>query len=136
MRLRITPLAAVCALALMARVTATADQGVNDPELSGYIRIAREYWREAPLCNGPNGQAVGPQVAIANNPDPGVAAWAEQPGCRMWLDSDHWPAPPDEQHCNLIAHEWGHLLGHTHSSDPHSLMWGGWTNNVVPGCAV
>jgi hypothetical protein len=57
-------------------------------------------------------------------------------GCHIWLDRDYWPAPPSEQYCNLIAHEWGHLLGHGHSTDPNDLMWPQWTNDVVPGCRV
>ena len=36
---------------------------------------------------------------------------AELPGCRIWLDRDHWPAPSDEVDCTIVAHEWGHLLG-------------------------
>jgi hypothetical protein len=139
MRLRTTTLAAACALALLAPPVARADHGevVNDPTFDQYMRIAAEYWGgQQPQCNGPNGQAIAPHAVYADNPDPAVGAWAEVPGCRIWLDRTHWPAPPKEQHCNLIAHEWGHLLGQEHSQDQASLMWGSWINNVAPGCTA
>jgi hypothetical protein len=136
MRLRVTILAASCALALLAPATAAADHGpvVNDPTFMQYMRIAAEYWGQTPSCEGPDGTTIPPHAVMADDPNPQVAAWAEVPGCRIWLDASHWPAPPGEQHCNLIAHEWGHLLGHQHSEDSHNLMWGQWTNNVVPAC--
>jgi len=139
MRFRLTTLAAACALALLPAATAAADDGqvVNDPTLAQYMRIAAGYWgAPEPHCEGPNGESIAPYAVMADDPNPSVAAWAEMPGCRIWLDADYWPAPPSEQYCNLIAHEWGHLLGHPHSEDSHNLMWGQWTNNVVPGCVA
>src|SRR4051812_33190201 len=128
---------AACALALLLPGAAAAQEAVvHDQTLDAYMRIAADYWHAQPSCTAPDGTAIPPYAVMADRPEPGVAAWAEVPGCRIWLDKDFWPAPPDEQHCNLIAHEWGHLLGHDHSSDPHALMWGGWTNNVVPACSA
>jgi hypothetical protein len=135
--LRVTTLAAACALALVAPSAARADHGqvVDDPTLLQYLQVAREHWGgQEPRCPGPNGQSIAPHAVMADDPDPAVGAWAEVPGCRIWLDATHWPAAPSEPHCNLIAHEWGHLLGHEHSPDSTSLMWASWINNVVLGC--
>src|SRR3954453_15581258 len=134
LRLRIV---AACALALVLPGAALAQKAVvHDQTLDAYMRIAADYWHAQPSCTAPDGTPIPPDVVMSDRPERGVAAWAEMPGCRIWLDKDFWPAPPDEQHCNLIAHEWGHLLGHDHSAAQPSLMWGGWTNNVVPACAA
>jgi hypothetical protein len=137
MRLRIAILV-VFVFALVA-APAHADHGVTvvDSTLARYMQIAAGYWNAPePVCTGQDGETIHPHAVIADDPDPQVAAWAEVGGCRIWLDRDYWPAPPSEQYCNLIAHEWGHLLGHGHSTDPNDLMWPQWTNNVVPGCRV
>ena len=137
MRLRLATLI-VCAFALLA-APARADHGatVNDPVLERYMAIAQDYWgAPEPVCTLQDGEVIHPHAILANDPRPDVAAWAEVGGCRMWLDTDFWPAPPSELYCNLIAHEWGHLLGHQHSTDSADLMWPDWTNEVVPGCKV
>ena len=137
MRLRLAILV-VFAFALLA-APARADHGatINDPTLSRYMAIAAAYWGgPEPVCTTQDGQVIRPHAVLADNPQPEVAAWAEVGGCRIWLDIDFWPAAPDELYCNLIAHEWGHLLGYGHSSNPSDLMWPEWTNNVVPGCQV
>src|SRR3954453_16222113 len=132
LRLRIV---AACALALVLPGAAAAQEAVvHDQTLDAYMRIAADYWHAQPSCTAPDGTPIPPDVVLSDRPEGGGAAWAEMPGCRIWLDKDFYPAPPDEQHCNLIAHEWGHLLGHVHSTNPNDLMWGQWTNNVVPGC--
>jgi hypothetical protein len=137
MRLRLFILV-ICAFAVLA-APARADHGVTvvDSTLARYMQIAAAYWNAPePVCTGQNGEVIHPHAVMADDPTPGVAAWAEVGGCHIWLDRDFWPSQPDEQHCNLIAHEWGHLLGHVHSTDPNDLMWPQWTNNVVPGCRV
>jgi hypothetical protein len=137
MRLRLAILV-VCAFALLA-APAHADHGVTvvDSTLTRYMQVAAAYWNAPePVCTAQDGQTIHPHAVIADDPNPDVAAWAEVGGCHIWLDRDYWPAPPSEQYCNLIAHEWGHLLGHGHSTNPSDLMWPNWTNDVVPGCRV
>jgi hypothetical protein len=140
MRLRTTLLAAAGVLLLLAPAAAHADHGqtVDDPVLAQYMQIAASQWGgQVPHCSGRNGETIAPHAVMADDPDPDVGAWAELPGCRMWLDSSQWKLPiqPREAHCNLIAHEWGHLVGHDHSDDPDDLMSSSFVPNVVLGCA-
>jgi hypothetical protein len=137
MRLRLT-IAAVCALALLGPASARANDGdtVVDATVAQYMQIAAAYWGATPHCTGPNGELIEPYAIWGYNANPFEGGWAEMPGCRMWLNSRQWPAPPNESQCNLIAHEWGHLLGHDHSPDPGDLMYGGEVPLVVPGCSV
>jgi hypothetical protein len=129
------PICLACFFALLA-APARADQPVNDPTLAQYMEIAKAYWGgPEPHCTESDGTVIPPYAVMGNDPNPNVAAWAEIGGCRIWLDSDFWPAPPSEEYCNLIAHEWGHLTGRHHSTDSSDLMWPQWTNNVVPQCA-
>ena len=79
------------------------------------------------------GQPVPVHAALFDDPRPGVAARAEQPGCRLWLDRDFWPARPSVRGCVEVAHEWGHLLGFGHTS--RGLMAED-ASGVVPGCSV
>jgi hypothetical protein len=131
---------ALCALAcaLAAPSVARADHGqpYMDPDLEKYVEIAQAHWdAPAPSCAGPDGEWVPAHVVLYDNPDPDVVATAEQPGCRMWLDRDYWPAPPSRIACTIIAHEWGHLLGHGHTDDSGDLMYTQpWTG--APGCSL
>src|SRR3954468_16597069 len=106
MRLRLFILV-ICAFAVLA-APARADHGVTvvDSTLARYMQIAAAYWNAPePVCSGQDGEVIYPHAVMADDPTPGVAAWADVGGCHIWLDRDFWPAPPDEQHCNLIAHE-------------------------------
>jgi hypothetical protein len=96
------------------------------------LRVAELHWGAAPApCVGAAGEPVPVHLALFNHPDPSVSAHADQPGCRIWLDRDHWPGPPSRRRCVEIAHEWGHLLGHSHTT--HGLM-SEEASGVVPGC--
>ena len=140
MRLRPILLAASCALTLLVAPAARADHGqtVEDPVLAQYMQIAAAHWGgQVPQCTGRSGEPITPHAVMGDDPDPAVGAWAELPGCRIWLDSSQWrlPIQPNESFCNLISHEWGHLLGHDHSDDPNDLMSSSWVPRVVSGCA-
>jgi hypothetical protein len=135
MRLHV-PICLALAFALLAAPAgAQSEAPVTDPTLGRYMEIAKAYWGAEPSCTQPDGTVIHPYAVMGNDPNPNVAAWAEVGGCRMWLDRDYWPAPPSEEYCNLIAHEWGHLTGRPHSDDPDDLMWPQWINDVVPQCA-
>jgi hypothetical protein len=126
------------ACALAAPSVARADHGVPymDRDLEAYFEIAQAHWDvPIPSCTGPGGEPIPAHAVLYDNPHPDVVAGAEQPGCRMWLDRDFWPAPPSRIACTIIAHEWGHLLGHGHSPDERNLMFEE-PYTGAPGCAL
>lgn len=128
-----------CALAAgPAASTASADHGTpyQSPTLTRYLQIAEAHWgAPAPTCPGRGGEPVGVHAVLFDDPHPDVSAVAEQPGCRIWLDRDFWPAADDETDCTIIAHEWGHLLGNGHSDDERGLMYEA-PEHGAPGCGV
>jgi hypothetical protein len=133
------PIAALAvAFALVAPCAASADHGrpFADPDVEAYLEIAEAHWSQtAPTCAPPGGETIPVHVVLHDNPDPDVVATAEQPGCRMWLDRDWWPAPPSRMACTIIAHEWGHLLGFGHSADRGDLMYAEPLAGA-PGCSL
>ncbi|MGH2762030.1 MAG: hypothetical protein ACRDLD_05555, partial [Thermoleophilaceae bacterium] len=114
---------AALALALVLALPAAparADHGPTllDETLAAYLTVAEAHWGAAPgPCVGADGAPVALHATLFDDPDPRVSARAEQPGCRLWLDRDFWPAPPSVRGCVEIAHEWGHLLGHGHTAE-------------------
>jgi hypothetical protein len=126
------------ASALAAPALARADHGepYTDADLETYFEIAQAHWDvPAPSCAGPGGERIQVHAVRYDNPNPDVLATAEQPGCRIWLDLDYWPAPPSRVACTIIAHEWGHLLGHGHTADSNDLMYEQ-PFTGAPGCSL
>lgn len=129
-------LALALALAHLPALPARADHGpvLQGRTLTAYLLVAQAHWGAAPrVCTGTGGQPVPVHAALFDDPRPAVAARAEQPGCRLWLDRDFWPARPSVRGCVEIAHEWGHLLGFGHGS--RGLMAED-ASGFVPGCAA
>ena len=138
-RTYIHALVLACALgAGPAATAASADHGTpyESPTLTRYLQIAEAHWgAPAPTCAGRNGETIQVHAILFNDLHPDVSAVAEQPGCRVWLDRDFWPAAEDETDCTIIAHEWGHLLGFGHSPDRKSLMYEA-PEHGAPDCGV
>ena len=108
----------------------------TDPQIAQWMATAQAYWGAAPSC--PDGISIQRAEWL---PDPGVWAAAVQGGCSVAFDPDFYPAPADYDHgwyqaamCSVVAHEWGHLLGHGHVADPNNLMNPVTPINIVGGC--
>jgi hypothetical protein len=62
------------------------------------------------------------------------ASFTGQPGyCEVRL-AENWPDWRRSVLCDVLVHEFGHLAGLAHSSDPNDVMYSGSDANVVPGC--
>jgi hypothetical protein len=139
-------LALIAAVLLLALAPAGAaaymspGEPVADPQVDGWLAVARATWGAEPSC--PQGVRLDRAERLG-----GAALWAaaEMPGCHISLDPDYYPAPAawaatpagrahwSEQMCNVVVHEWGHLLGHGHADDANDLM-APVVPLVVPGC--
>lgn len=110
----------------------------NVGDLSGYVAIAQQHfggaWPQATTrCPGGN-----PIIHVEALASPAVGL-AERPGCHMWLSrtleamvlappASSTVTPEQAQQaaqstlCNTVVHEFGHLIGLTHSHDAGDVM--------------
>jgi matrixin len=133
---RLTLIALLCLLAIPAAAEASPDPG-RDPLVQRWLAVARAHWGASPPC-------LGGVDAVVGDWGPGGDSWAYAAagGCWIVLRPTAYPAPAGMDPtwwriatCSTIAHEWGHLLGHGHSTDPSSLMYPYVPLGAVPGCA-
>jgi hypothetical protein len=87
--------------------------------------LARAYWKgaEPPCPGGINGITWSWTAGDVEH-----FAFAESPGCRIYFSAAGVNTLPNrairwELLCDLMAHEYGHLLGHGHSATPDSVMY-------------
>lgn len=88
---------------------------ITDQQTYSDLVIAWSYWGALPAC--PDG------LRVYRADVPGTAEGeAQQLGCTIWLDPSTVHGLKRWYYCQLIAHEYGHLLGVDHSTDPRNLM--------------
>src|SRR5687767_2566669 len=115
---------ALCVVAGALPAVAQANHGTTllDETLATYMAIGQAHWGgPMPSCVV-GGTVIAPHAVLYDDPDPSVAARADQPGCRIWLDRSSWREMRPLEACMVVVHEWAHLLGHGHSLDPFDLM--------------
>jgi hypothetical protein len=116
---------ALCAVAAALPASAHADHGTTflDEGLATYMSVAEAHWGGGiPTCVENGFTLIRVHAILYDDPDPSVAARADQPGCRIWLDRSSWREMLPLERCMIVLHEWGHLLGHGHSPNALDLM--------------
>ena len=90
---------------------AKADHGppVTGRHAQSALHIAKGYWGADKPCA---------HLAWGLPPDtPPALAVAELDGCAIWLDLALWRSSRQARRCETMIHEYGHLLGHVHTSN-------------------
>lgn len=102
----------------------------SSPVVQQLWKLAVRYWNAEPSC------PTGYHVLVNNitdqpqNPDgtgQEAAGEAGVPGCYMRIIPSYWleeltPDQQTENTCAVFIHEFGHSLGHPHTTDPNSVM--------------
>jgi hypothetical protein len=92
--------------------------------------VAQAYWGYEPVCPGGYHVYVNNITDQPNNPDgtgTNAAGEAAVPGCSMRIIPSYWeetlsPGTQTEDTCAVFVHEYGHSLGHPHTTNPNSVM--------------
>lgn len=92
--------------------------------LATSLRLVARWWNEPPSCG-----AVTFWLADLGGDEVGSA---DDALCRVYIDRTFWVTPDDPSSiaygsdpytlCATLAHEYGHLLGYQHNSNPESIM--------------
>jgi hypothetical protein len=67
--------------------------------------------------------------------DPAILAGSDPAACRILLSRRWVREMTRAMRCTLVLHEYGHLTGHPHSSDPDSVMYAEY-RRADPRCVV
>lgn len=91
----------------LARFDIAPDVTTN-PRIWADLVRAERYWNAKPTC---------PVTVGVMDDDGDTFARANLNGCRMWIDRGWWTSLMAQPRllCNVIVHEYGHLLGYHHN---------------------
>lgn len=86
----------------------------NNSRIRADLIRAGRHWKAAPKC---------PVTVGVMDDDGDTYARAQLGGCRIWIDKGWWDSLMAQPRllCNVIVHEYGHLLGHMHNH-PRKIM--------------
>jgi hypothetical protein len=118
-------------VAAVVSVTALAAPAVVSADVPSYVdradakRFARAYWEDERGLFAPCYR-----VNLNFHPihRPGVFGYVRMGSCTVHMNSrERWNW---SKLCTTVTHEYGHVLGRGHSSNPNSIMWASWPNPV------
>lgn len=115
-------LAAVCAAALWAPA---AQAQPYAPALAAAIAVASAHWPQSP-CRGRE-VVIGVTRRQVDEAQPGqeAGAYALLDGsCTVMVAWEAWHGSLMRLRCRVLVHEFGHLAGLVHNSNPRSVMYG------------
>lgn len=115
--------AAIAALALPAAATADYQPADSYPQLGQVLPIARDAWPGSPCQDRELIQFdPAPFISPLDGSRPIGLAW-EDGTCRVDLEDSLLGQPV--LLCWVVTHEFGHLAGYDHSTDPNNVMYPG-----------
>lgn len=122
--LRLAILPALAAVAAMAPAPAHAALDLN-----AATNTAKGVFPQVNLRCGLVGIEIGPLSAFNS----GASAESYYSSCRVRIAPTTMQTATQAQICSLMVHEWGHLAGLEHSSDPNHFMSARVPHNPVCG---
>lgn len=122
-------LAACAVSALVALGAAVPAPAMAAGDLNGAVRLANSLFPSVPKrCGG-----VHIEIGLLSSLNAGASAESYFLSCRVRYAPRTLETATNAQLCSLTVHEWGHLAGLEHSSDPNDFMYPTVPHNPVCG---